>query len=271
METTTAFSSLYEIVGKMHGDLPWGSVLDAGTGRGSLSWLLGLETRRWTAVTGAQGMADQLRSRFGASLREQDRLVLGNWMDPELLDGERYDTVLADYLVGAIDGFAPYWQDRIFARLRPLVGRRLYVIGLEPYVPYIPVDAAGRIVCEIGRLRDACLLLAGERPYREYPMDWILRQLRLAGFKPLDTQRFAIRYGERFINSQLDMCDQRLRHLKDRGLALALGEHVAQLRERALALAAAEGGLRHGHDYVIAAEPAGLSAEPASADSVTVA
>ena len=253
------FNSLYERVQQMHGGLPWGSVLDAGTGRGSLSWLLGLETERWTAVTGAQSMADQLTQQLRGRMRQQDRLLLGNWMDPDLLAAEQYDTVLADYLIGAIDGFAPYWQDRIFARLRPMVGRRLYVIGLEPYVPYFPEDAAGRVVCEIGRLRDACLLLANERPYREYPMDWTLRQLRLAGFKPLDTQRFAIRYGERFVNSQLDMCDQRLLRLRDRSLALSLSEHVAQLRERALALAAAEGGLRHGHDYVIVAEPALLA------------
>ncbi|MGB6103899.1 MAG: class I SAM-dependent methyltransferase [Pusillimonas sp.] len=246
---------MYDVVQRMHDGQPWGSVLDAGTGRGSMSWLLGLDTTRWTAVTGAQSMADQVMRQIGVRMRGQDRLVVGNWVAPDLLAGERYDTVLADYLVGAIEGFAPYWQDRIFARLRPLVARRLYVIGLEPYVTDYPADAAGRIVCEIGRLRDACLLLAGERPYREYPMDWVLRQLRLAGFRPLDTQRFAIRYGERFVNSQLDMCDQRLLHLKDRGLALAMTEHAAQLRQHALALIAAEGGLRHGHDYVIAAEP----------------
>jgi len=251
----TAFKSLYDLVQHMHGDLPWGRVLDAGTGRGSMSWLLGLETEGWTAVTGAQSMAGEVRRQIGDGLREQDRLVVGNWMDPGLLEGEQYDTVLADYLVGAIEGFAPYWQDRIFSRLRPLVGRRLYVIGLEPYVQFSPGDPAGRMVCEIGRLRDACLLLAGDRPYREYPMDWILRQLRLAGFRPLDTRRLAIRYGERFVNSQLDMCDQRLLRLRDRGLATAMSEHVAQLRQRALALVKAEGGLRYGHDYVIAAEP----------------
>lgn len=248
--------SLYDIVAGMQGDLRWGSFLDAGTGRGSMSWLLGLQTTRWTAITGARNMAAQVEREVGERLREQDRIVVGNWMDADLLAGETYDTVLADYLVGAMDGFAPYWQDRIFGRLRPLVGKRLYVIGLEPYVPYFPTDPAGRLVCEIGRLRDACLLLAGERPYREYPMGWVLRHLRLAGFRPLDAQRYAIRYGERFINSQLDMCDQRLSRLRDRSLALAMSEHVAQLRDRALAFAAAEGGLRYGHDYVIAAEPA---------------
>lgn len=250
------FKNLYDLVRHMHGGLPWGRVLDAGTGRGSMSWLLEQETAGWTAVTGAQNMADDVKRLVGDAMRAHDRLLVGNWMDPELLAGEQYDTVLADYLVGAIEGFAPYWQDRIFARLRPMVKHRLYVVGLEPYVPYSPTDPAGRMVCEIGRLRDACLLLAGDRPYREYPMEWVLRQLRLAGFKLVDTRRLAIRYGERFINSQLDMCDQRLLRLGDRALATALSEHVAQLRQRALALAKAEGGLRHGHDYVIAAEPA---------------
>jgi hypothetical protein len=36
---------------------------------------------------------------------------------------------------------------------------------------------------------------------------------------------------------------------------VALQTHVAELRERALALATAEGGLRHGYDYLVAAEP----------------
>ena len=247
--------SLFDVVSDMQADLPWGSFLDAGTGKGSMSRLLGLDTTRWTAITGAPNMAAQVQREVGARLRSQDRIVVGNWMDAELLQGESYDTVLADYLVGAMDGFAPYWQDRIFGRLRPLVGKRLYVIGLEPYVPYFPTDPAGKLVCEIGRLRDACLLLAGERPYREYPMDWVLRHLRLAGFRPLDVQRYGIRYGERFIHSQLDMCDQRLSRVWDRSLALSLSEHVADLRHRALAFAAVEGGLRYGYDYVIAAKP----------------
>jgi 2-polyprenyl-6-methoxyphenol hydroxylase-like FAD-dependent oxidoreductase len=39
---------------------------------------------------------------------------------------------IADYLVGAIDGFSPYFQDRAFPRLaRHLApGGRMYVIGL---------------------------------------------------------------------------------------------------------------------------------------------
>ncbi len=246
--------SLYQRIAELQGTKPWGSVLDAGTGRSSMRWLLSLPTDRWTAVTGSKRMAEVTRDEIGARMREDDRVLVGNWLDPELLAGESFDVVIADYLLGALDAFAPYWQDRLFARLRPLVRQRLYVVGLEPYVPYSANEPAGRMVTEIGRLRDACLLLSGDRPYREYPLDWVLRHLELAGLKPVEVQRFPVRYGERFINSQLDLCAQSLDRLRDRSLAVALQSHVAGLRERAHAVSAAEGGLRHGYDYLVVAE-----------------
>jgi len=221
-----------------------------------MRWLLGLATTQWTAVTGSAAMAEHTAREIGQAQRSQDRLVVGNWVDPELLAGERYDTVLADYLLGAIEGFAPYWQDRLFARLRPLVGTRLYVIGLEPYVHGRPDDDDGRLVNEIGRLRDACLLLAGDQPYREYPLHWTLRQLALSGFRVVDTQIVPIRYGARFVHSQLDLCARVLDRLTDRMLATQLQAQVADLRLRALGHVRREGGLRHGNDYILVAEPA---------------
>jgi hypothetical protein len=247
--------SLYQKVTELHGNLPWGTVLDAGTGRASMRWLLALQTTRWTAITGSQKMAEMTRQELGDAQRPEDRIVVGNWMDPELLAGEVYDTVLADYLLGAVEGFAPYWQDRLFARLRPLVGRRLYVIGLEPYVPYTADDPDGDLITAIGRLRDACLLLAGDRPYREYPLDWVLRHLASAGFRALDIQRIPIRYGTRFIHSQLDMCTTAVNKIRDRSLAISFQEHIAELRQRALAFCMREQGIRFGHDYIIVAEP----------------
>jgi len=252
-------TSLYERITTLHGHRPWGAVLDAGTGRSSMRWLLGLETERWTAITGAESMAAKTRLEIGERMRDVDRLVVGNWMDPELLAGEQYDVVLADYLLGAIEGFAPYWQDQLFTRLRPLVKRRLYLVGLEPYVHLQPQFSnnrpASQLVVAIGRLRDACLLLAGDRPYREYPLDWAIRHLERAQFRVVDVEKVAIRYGERFINSQLDLCAASLGKLRDRTVAVALMQHVEDLRRRAHALARQEGGLRHGHDYLIVAEP----------------
>ncbi|MGJ4802260.1 SAM-dependent methyltransferase [Luteimonas sp. SDU82] len=247
--------SLYERIVELHGRRPWGSVLDAGTGRASMRWLLGLDSERWTAVTAATSMAEQARAEIGDRMREVDRLVVGNWIDPELLAGERYDTVLADYLLGAIEGFAPYWQGRLFERLRPLVGGRLYVVGLEPYVHGVPTEPEGAMVNRIGRLRDACLLLAGDQPYREYPLDWAIERLQGARFRVVDAERIPIRYGERFVHSQLDMCSRALGRLRDRTAAVALLAHVEDLRRQALALIRQVGGLRHGHDYILVAEP----------------
>lgn len=247
--------TLYERVGELHGHRPWGSFLDAGTGPSSIRWLETLSTERWTAVTGSPQMREKTAQAMAAPPRAQDRLLVGNWMDPELLAGERFDTVLADYLLGAVEGFAPYWQGRLFERLRPLVAKRLYVIGLQPYIHGRPDTAAGRIVNEIGRLRDACLLLAGDGPYREYPLDWSLRSLEAAGFRIVDARLLPITYGPRFIHSQLAMCMRAIDKLPDRGLAVALHRHAADVQARALATCRQLGGLRHGDDYLIVAEP----------------
>jgi hypothetical protein len=253
---SVAATTLFAHIEALHGDRPWGSMLDAGTGSGSIRWIQSLATERWTAVTGAEGHARQVRDLAEPTRRPGDRIVLGNWADPNLLAGETYDTVLADYLLGAIDGFAPYFQERLFARLRPLTGKRLYVVGLDPYVPAdAPADPAAHLIWRIGRLRDSCLLLAGERPYREYPAEWVIEALRRSGFEPLSAERFPIRFGRRFVEAQIAMCAPRIARLADRTLALALEAHAQALRNEALAAIERTGALPCGHDYVIAAEP----------------
>jgi hypothetical protein len=246
-------SQLFEFIAGLH-EGPWGSVLDAGTGVNSASWLSGLPTERLTLVTASERHAAQVR-RGQDPLRPADRLLIGDWADAAFLAGERFDTVVADYLVGAVDGFAPYFQQALFDRLAQLTRRRLYVVGLDPYVVVEPESRAGRLVWEIGRYRDACLLLAGEQPYREYPAEWVAEQLARVGFEVVEARRFPIRYRARFVDSQIDMALMRLAKVADRGLADALQARGEALRQAALEVAAQEGGLRHGHDYVIAAEP----------------
>ncbi len=248
-------SGLFRYIEELQGDVPWGSFLDAGTGTNSINWISSLPTARWTAVTGAKGHAIQVGESVEEVRRPQDRIILGNWADPALLAGERYDTVLADYLIGAVEGFAPYFQHTMFVRLKPLVGRRLYIVGLEPYVNGQADTPAGKLVREIGCFRDACLLLTGEKPYREYPAQWVVDHLEGSGFRVIAAKRFPIRYKERFVNSQIEMCAPRLAKLADRPLALALTATGEDLRQRALDHIAREGSLRHGHDYVLAAEP----------------
>mmetsp|Transcript_8452 Transcript_8452/g.24433 ORF Transcript_8452/g.24433 Transcript_8452/m.24433 type:complete len:90 (+) Transcript_8452:522-791(+) len=63
-------------------------------------------------------MAKQSRDSVKGHMREQDKVVIGNWDDETFLEGEVYDVILADYLIGAMDGFSPYTQDLIFERLK---------------------------------------------------------------------------------------------------------------------------------------------------------
>ncbi len=248
-------SGIFQKIEALQGERPWGRFLDAGTGTHSIDWVGSLATERWTAVTGAEAHAVQVADRIAPRRRESDRILVGNWEDARLLAGEAYDTVLADYLLGAIDGFAPYFQHRLFARLRPLVGQRLYVVGLEPYVIGQPDTVEGRLVWEIGRFRDSCLLLAGEQPYPEYPAQWVVDHLEASGYKVIAATRFANRYKQKFVNGQIDMCAPRLAKIADRHLARALSDRGEALRAEALDRIAREGSLSYGFDYLLAAEP----------------
>jgi hypothetical protein len=187
-------------------------------------------------------------------MRPADRVVLGNWSDPLLLHGEVYRVVVADYLLGAIDGFAPYFQERLFARLKPHVGSRLYVVGLEPY-PDPTEHPWGQVILELTRLRDACILIAGHRTYREYPLAWVLRSLEASGYSIEEAKSFPIRYGERFVEECLSVCRQKLPYFRDRKLAGAMEKTIARLRDRALSACRAQGGSAFGADYVVAARP----------------
>ncbi|PSN05772.1 hypothetical protein, partial [Siccibacter turicensis] len=118
-----------------------------------------------------------------------------------------------------------------------------------------PETESGKIIWEIGRVRDACLLLAGARPYREFPLDWMLGRLGLAGFRILEARRFPIRYRARYVNVQLNMCLARIERFFSNGLGMAMRAYVEELRARALQLNERQDGLWHGNDYVIAVEP----------------
>ena len=249
-------SALYRYIERLHGDRPWGAMLDAGTGVNSIRWVAELATESWTAVTGSEGEADRARTAVRAAQRPQDRIVLGNWADAGLLKGEVYDTVLADYLLGAVEGFAPYFQAYLFTRLRSATRNVLYVTGLEPYVPAArPENRAARVVWEIGRFRDACILLAGDRPYREYPSQWVVDNVQRAGFAVRNVKHFTIRYKEQFVKAQIEIGMRGLETLADRALAKTLKDRGEALRAEALDVISNEGALRSCRNYVITAEP----------------
>lgn len=220
----------------------WGDVLDAGTGAHSLGWLASLAPRSLTAVTVESWRIGEL-----GTVAPGARVVLGQWTDPMLLHGETFDEVLVDYVIGAIDGHAPYFQYRFLERLRPHVRRRVYLAGMEPP----PSD--GSELDEVVRMRDAAILLAGHRCYREYPREQVIRWLDAAGYRVLDAASFPNRLGPRFVNGQLDVAKRKLRYFTDPALAERFGAAVEDLRERALA----RGERVWGEDWVIAAEVPG--------------
>ena len=91
----------------------WGSFLDAGTGNHSLKWIQTLNTESWTAITADENMKRQIME-SGVTLRPNDSILVGNWMSDEFCSKlGKFDTILADYLFGAVDGFSPYTQDLI--------------------------------------------------------------------------------------------------------------------------------------------------------------
>ena len=213
-----------------------------------------LPTRRWTAVTGDINRANALQSEFGKSMRPDDNICHGNWLDEGFLGEEKYDTVLADYLLGAIDGFAPYFQGRLFRRLKRHVEQKLYVVGLEPIPVYSP-DPGGRIVTEISNLRDAHIRLANHRCYREYPMTWVQKNLEDTGYEVLKAATFPIRYGKKKINAQLDVCIQKLKFMQNDSLKEALMGRTNKLRLKALSHVDKNGPISFGFDYVLSAVP----------------
>lgn len=244
-------NSIFSYIASLQKPDRWGDVLDAGTGWSSLDWLLSLPTSSVTAVTACPRRADLLRERFRERLRPQDRILEGNWVDESLLENQSFDVVLADYLLGAVDRFAPYFQSRLLTRLRRHVGRKLYLVGLEPYGD--PDDSQDSIlVSQIANLRDACLLHAQDRPHREYPHWWTVEELERRGYQVRNSRVFPIQYGKDFVQAELDVCLDALTRVPQ-PLTQALAERERDLRQRALAHIDRQGPLRWGFDYVLSA------------------
>jgi hypothetical protein len=195
---------IFSLVERLHQEasLAWGHVLDAGTGEHSLSWLVSLPTDSLTAVTGEPQRQVELSRLARNVLRSNDRVLSGNWLDSSLLANRQFDTVVADYLLGSVEGFAPGFQTEIFARLRPLVRRRIYVIGLSP-LPLSSDEPGGRLLIEIGRARDMCILAAGRRPFREYEKEWARAQLERSGFEIEHITAVTSTYTRPFLRNQI--------------------------------------------------------------------
>jgi len=234
---------------------------------------------KFTAITADESMRKNVRieaSKLGIDTTDESgraEILIGNWANDMIYEraesarevasaagylcyDELYDTILADYLVGAMDGFSPYYQDRIFDRLKVHLkpSGRLYVIGLQP----IPDKANGDadLFCRVTRLRDSCILLAGHRCYREYPLDWIVRHMKKSGFDIVKTEKHPIQYSYIAMKRQLDVARSKLPLFPSKGLAEEMKKTIDNLD--AECKAAIERSPRKriqiGFDYIVCGE-----------------
>lgn len=250
--------ALFGHIEEMQGTKPFGSFLDAGTGVHSLRWIatlanddvnnprlknsLSTTMTDFTAVTADETMRRNVQREVDElGIAHLGQVVIGNWFPPDGDDSQslasidtdedgnlkKYDTILADYLIGAMDGFSPYTQDQMIEKLakRLKPGGRLYIVGLQP-IPdsYGAPDSPENIICEVRKVRDACILLAGDRCYREYPLDWVERQVSLtnssdASLKLLGSKKYPILYRHHTIMKQINVGRRKLSRFPTKALA----------------------------------------------------
>lgn len=257
-----ATDALFKYIEEQQAERPWDRVLDAGTGEHSLRWVQSLDTTGWTAVTVDATRTQEMLPKWEPLMRSSDQIVLGSWTDPDFLKGEQFDVVLVDYLIGAIDAFAPYFQNQIFARLRPHVKDTLYMIGLEPF-PDRPTEPAHQLIVDLSKTINACRLLAGMRAYREFPASWAEYQLQQSGYVVEKTRHFGTIFRTKYLNSQVQGCFRTIDRLKEPDVARAMRSRVERIRDQLVPFANARQGIRLGSDYVITAHLApGVDAQP---------
>ena len=303
---------LFGCIEEQQGTRPFGSVLDAGTGLHSLRWIATLESKGMTdfvaitADTSMQAKVQQEANDLGMS--HLGNVLIHNWFAPEVenhkttttttttttnpLEGQFFDTILADYLIGAMDAFSPYQQDQIMAKLAKYLkpSGRLYIVGLEPIPSSVSSSTnnngdnqqhPANIICKVRQVRDACILLAGHACYREYPLSWAMRQVqqcpdlqllhaqndndnhdaKSSTSSPPACFRFPILYRHATIVKQINVARSKLKLIANKHASQALANSLAHVLDELEAQSYAatttndnDGRIQLGFDYVVAAE-----------------
>lgn len=254
--------ALFGCIEQQQGTIPFGNILDAGTGMHSLRWIATLEEKgmtSYTAITADVTMRKSVEAEaIDLNMTTQGFIVMGNWFGGELtLPLGQYDTILADYLIGAMDGFSPYKQEEMLQKLLNLLkpGGRLYIVGLEP----IPdkVDGDANVICKVRQVRDACILLAGHRCYREYPVEWMIHQIGLLpSANHLETHRFPILYKHETIVRQINVARSKFSLFPTPALAASMKGVLDALEQESLEATkkSPTGSIQLGFDYVVSVE-----------------
>ena len=277
--------ALFGSIEARQGNVPFGRVLDAGTGLHSLRWLATLRAPNkgllhCVAVTADANMQKNCQREVSAlGVADCFSIVQGNWFpnasNPEATylpalpnnnnnnNNDKFDVILADYLIGAMDGFSPYMQDMMVSKLCRYLkpGGRLYLVGLQPLPDSAPGPA--NLLCRVRQVRDACILLAGHRCYREYPLQWMERHLSNTTdgthrLHLLHSSQFPILYSHATALKQINVGRSKLplirRQAGNAELARGLQRELQSLEDQIRVATAGGGKIELGFDYVMTAE-----------------
>jgi SAM-dependent methyltransferase len=229
----------------------------------SLRWIATLGDHKgmtkFTAITADKTMQQNCQREADAlGMSHLGKIIIGNWFGNAPLEmKEKFDVILADYLIGAMDGFSPYQQDLMIPKLCKYLkpGGRLYLVGLQP----IPDSAPGPadIICKVRQIRDACILLAKHRCYREYPVDWIERQIeKIPELKLVNTASFPILYKHQTIVNQINVARSKFPFFPSQapGLVDEMKKVLDDLERQSFEATKNGQRIRLGFDYVVTAE-----------------
>ena len=224
----------------------WGSVLDAGAGISSMCWLLHQNYQTITEITatkygryGAKGLRKILSNNGDSQNSQNDDVdvVVGNWKEDDFLNGQQFDVVVADYLLGAVERHWNYGQETMMHRLLNAVKPNGYLlfVGLEPYeIMLSRQNLKDNLVLMIESIGDAASLLAGVSTYRELPEEWVHSQVNRRGneFRVIETKQFEMTLTEASLGRQLDYAKKMSLKIDDSSLSAAFVERVRGLREK---------------------------------------
>ena len=284
----------------------WGNVLDAGTGPGSMSYLCAQPTETVVAVTAARTMSARLKMELKAPCKpvelltnysangtvtgvvrkdgHPNTLLVGNWFGADhggkrpltehpVYTAQKFDTVLAEYLLGALEHFAAFNEQKMMDLLVSSVkddglllfcGRKPFDYpGPEPYKT--EYNKAMQLVLDVERVRDAAMLLSHQREYREFPAWWVREALLQRGLEIVRQESFTGRVNIDYVKQQLDWARREARKVPAKSLSASLLEHIKGLQAAADAEAGLnkKDGVSFGGSYCIVAR------KPANSTSAT--
>jgi hypothetical protein len=151
--------------------------------------------------------------------------------------------------------YSPYEQDQIVSRLKDHLNPdgRLYFIGMNP----IPDEPAlpTKIISEVRQARDASILLAGHRMYREFPLSWMLRHISNVGLETTAHKKYTIMHSEVSVTRQIKVAQSKLNLMTNAALRHGMEKYLFELEARVRDTMRLNGGkVALSFDYVIMAQ-----------------